>query len=255
MSEVTGARQSPPLNSLPMIPSPNSAALRCAVIRQARSYIVVMPAHEGCIALPHERTRGLYRPTKVGGERMNCHLAPSCTVDSAARSARRGMGLSGRGCYWCRIYGVCHRHSREREVFLTTRQGEGSSLLLRQCAGFVSSSNNEYTQAGADRVPDRRQSTGASHESRTRLRDARHCIAGSRPGLLERDFARRLALHTKPARACPPRRGSSLAGCRPIHPTADRAELPARADACAARHAGGALGEPSAHRSLFRWAR
>jgi len=47
----------------------------------------------------------------------------------------------------------------------------GWRLNAARCSKFL-----RYTPSGADRVLGNQQSTGASHESRTRLRDARHCM-------------------------------------------------------------------------------
>jgi hypothetical protein len=64
--------------------------------------------------------------------------------------------------------------NRRIVFFCPTQSHAGCKARARQRSGNVSSSN-EYTPSGADRVLGTQQSTGASHESRTRLRDARHC--------------------------------------------------------------------------------
>lgn len=59
-------------------------------------------------------------------------------------------------------------------VFFTSRNSTVRTSMghrtRERCSKF------HYTPSGADRVLGNQQSTGASHESRTRLRDARHCF-------------------------------------------------------------------------------
>lgn len=67
---------------------------------------------------------------------------------------------------------------------------------------------NAYTQAGADRVLDDQQSTGTSHQSRTRLRDARHCFNAHR----SLDVAARLCTQVRPP--TPARKGNANPAAR-----------------------------------------